>query len=177
MYHNILPHSADLAALVLRVVLGSFFLLARFRIIWDPSLHLDTPQGHHSVYVKDLKMTFDETSQWFPHWRWAHLRWKVSKCGYPAWLTPLVAVTELAGGFGVLMGFLTPIALLGLLVTLAFATLCTARGKIAEQCPVDLVDCVCCYFWRVEGIYIAMCLSLLMTGPGKLSLDYVWRLL
>jgi hypothetical protein len=42
---------------------------------------------------------------------------------------------------------------------------------VMEQNPVDQVDCVSCYMWRVEGCYIASTLGILLEGPGAYSLD------
>lgn len=145
---------SDVALLILRLMLGGFFVFARFRWIYDPS-RPDAP--------------------WFNPARRHHLEEKLCSCGYSRhpYLSGFVALTEIFGGLGVIVGLLTPLALLGLLGVLACATRCTAYAKVCEQNPVDCWDCVSCYLWRVEGIYIAVTLALLLLGPGNLSLDAV----
>lgn len=107
--------------------------------------------------------------------RHSHLKWKVCDCGYGdyTYLACFLAAVETLGGLGVIAGLLTHLATLGLLVVLLFATYCTAWQKVCEQKPVDMVDCVSCYLWRVEGVYIVIALCILALGPGVYSLDYL----
>lgn len=152
----------DIALLLLRNIVGVFFLLARFRWVYDPS-RPDNP--------------------WLNKERHRHLTWKLCTCGYH-WhprMSAVVALVEVSAGTALIVGLLTVPAALALLTVLLFATVCTARQKVSEQDPVDLVDCVSCYLWRVEGVYITVVLSVLFMGPGKLSLDHLlltlWGLL
>lgn len=144
----------DFALLLLRAILGTFFVLARFRWVYDPS-RPDNP--------------------WFNAERHKHLTWKLCTCGYH-WhprMSAIVALLEMSCGLGLLLGLLTIPSALGLLIVLTFATVCTARQKVMEQLPVDPIDCLSCYLWRVEGIYIIIAMSVLLLGPGKFSLDYM----
>ncbi len=147
--------SPDYAAFILRQVLGWFFVLARFRWFYDP-------ERYPRVLNAD---------------RHKHLAWKLCDCGYgyhPA-LSCIVACVEVSAGVALIVGLLMNLAVLGLLGVLLFATWCTAKQKVLEQKPVDCIDCVSCYLWRVEGVYIAIAVVLLILGPGYLSLDYlVW---
>lgn len=147
----------DLASLLLRQLVGWFFILARFRWFFDPS-RLDDP--------------------FFNSKRHEHLVQKLCTCGYgyhPT-LTGLVACVEVLAGGALVIGLLTNLALVGLLGVLLCATFCTGKTKVLEQGPVDCIDCVSCYLWRVEGVYIAIVLALLCMGPGAVSLDaLVWR--
>jgi len=146
--------SSDAALFVLRLVLGGFYVLARFRFFYDPSLR----------------------PAWCNHLRHDSLTNKMARCGWRSmtyfWAC-VVAAVEVAAGLAVIAGFLTMPAAFGLLIVTVIATICTARDKVMEQNPVDALDCVACYFWRVEGLYIAMALALLLTGPGKWSIDYL----
>ena len=145
-------HSTDLGTFLLRIVLGLFFVLARFRFFYDPS----KPYG----------------TQWLNRDRVTHLRNKLHACGYHnSCLACFVACVEVGGGLALIFGFLTILATLGLIVILIFATLCTARNKVGEQCPVDGLDCCSCYLWRVEGVYIIIAIAILLFGPGAWSLD------
>lgn len=144
----------DFAALALRWMLGGFFVLARFRFFYDPS----KTQG--------LRFLNPE--------RFASLTHKMCYCGLKqkpgawAWVTALV---EVSAGAALIVGLLTHLAAFGLLVLLLVATRCTWRSKVYEQNPVDRLDCVSCYLWRVEGLYIGLALVILLLGPGALSLD------
>lgn len=149
----------DLALLLLRVALGVFFLLARFRWIWDPA-----QQAH--------------CQRWFPDQRHESLANKLYHCGYShnPYLAGLVACVEIGAALMLIMGFLVPLAALGLAVVLLFATVCTARDKVARQNPIDTVDCICCYLWLVEPLYLIMAVCLMLTGGGAYSLDAtLWR--
>lgn len=146
-------HSFDFAILLARLLLGGFFFLARFRYFFDPS-RPDDP--------------------WCNGLRHRSLCNKMGHCGYtkfPDAMASLVAAVEVLGGMLVIIGWLTVPAAAGLLVVTLFATACTWKDKIYEQHPVDAVDCVSCYLWRVEGLYIGMALMIILAGPGAYSLD------
>lgn len=146
--------ATDTAALLARLTLGLFFVLARFRSFYDPS----KPEGCR-VFNAD---------------RFGSLRRKLCVCGFKngltfwTWTTALV---EVGGGLALIAGLLTTVAAFGLLVLTLRATMCTAWAKIAEQNPVDRLDCVACYLWRVEGVYIALAGFIILLGPGAYSLD------
>lgn len=143
----------DAVAFLLRLVLGGFYVLARFRFFWDPSRSpsICNPQRHESLIRK-----------------MQHCGW----CSMPYFWACFVAGAEVLGGAALVLGFLTVPAAIGLLLVTTVATYCTARDKVMEQHPVDLVDCVSCYLWRVEGLYIALALGIILLGPGKWSVDY-----
>lgn len=158
----------DLALLLLRFTLGFFFLLARFRWVWDPA----QPMIQHKRGVKCVLE--QDAGGWFPEWRHKHLQGKLSQCGYSdnRYLAGFVAMTELSAALGLIVGLLTPLAALGLVGVLIFATRCTAREKVAKQGPVDCIDWVCDYLWLVEPVYLVIALSLVLTGAGRFSLDH-----
>lgn len=143
----------DLSLFLMRVALGGFFVLARFRFFYDPS----RPQD-----------------KWFNKERRNHLEWKMGYCKYPAWTAPYVAIGEVLAGLGVLSGVLFYASALALLGITFFATRCTWREKIMEQSPVDCIDWVSCYLWRVEGLYVLLAFILLALGPGAIT---VWGIL
>lgn len=149
------PGFHDLGALLLRLVLGSFFFLARFRWVYDPS----------------------RFPSWFNPDRHKHLSERLCTCGYGTHplLSGGVALIEITAGLGIVLGLLTIPAALALLGILVFATWCTARQKVMEQSPVDPMDCASCYLWRVEGVYILIALAIVSMGPGVYSLDrLIW---
>lgn len=155
----------DIVLLLLRLVLGVFFVLARFRWFYDPS---------NATAAK--RMT--GRAHWFPTWRHRHLEWKLCSCGYSRHpvLSGAVACVEVSAGCALVLGLLTQPAAFGLLVILLFATWCTARAKVMEQEPVDRIDVVSCYLWRVEGVYITIAVCILLAGGGRFALDsWVWQ--
>lgn len=162
MISNILTsfgHS-DFVLFTNRLLLGAFFVLARFRFFYDPSK--------------------DTGTRWFNVARRCSLTHKMAYCGLknrPAMWAWVAAFVEVLAGTGVILGLLTIPSALGLLVLLLVATRCTAKTKVMEQNPVDKLDCVACYLWRVEGLYIGLALTVLIGGPGKYSLDYFFGLL
>lgn len=147
-------HATDLAALTVRIALGAFFVLARFRYFFDPS---------------------KENGMFFNTDRRTSLRNKMCKCGYagsPSFFAWFTASVEVFAGLGVLFGLLTVVSAFGLAVITLCGTLCTAPIKVREQNPVDKLDCVSCYLWRVEGLYILFAIVVLLLGPGQISLDH-----
>jgi len=146
--------ATDFALLIARATLGTFFILARFRWIFDPSRPED---------------------MWFNKARRDHLIWKLCTCGYynhPV-LAGFVALVEIFGGLAVLFGLLAPLAAMGLLSVLCFATYCTAREKVTRQSPVDTVDYASCYLWTVEPLYMMLCVVVITCGAGAYSFDHV----
>lgn len=143
--------SPDLVLVVLRLMLGGFFFLARFRFIFDPS----RVSGQC----------------WFPADREQSLRRKMCSCGWPAWLAKPVAWAEVLFGLLLVVGLFSSLSAVVLLVILIVASICVSAQKVLEQGPVDKLDCVACYLWRVEGLYIAIAAMLALNGGGAFSVD------
>lgn len=138
----------NLVLFLLRQVLGWFFLLARFRFFWDPS----RPE-----------------QPWMNHARHKHLCEKMSYCGLhhePSVWSWLTATVECGCGILLICGMWSRLAATGLFVLLLVATHCTWRQKITEQNPVDKVDWVSCYLWRVEIVYVVDAVALIVMGGG-----------
>jgi len=144
----------DAASLLVRLTIGLFYVLARFRSFYDPS----QPKG----------------CRLFNSSRFSSLQRKLCSCGFErgvSFWTWTVAVVEVGGGLALVAGLLTTLAAFALLVLTVRASMCTAWLKISEQNPVDKIDCLACYLWRVEGLYAALALLVLLLGPGAYSLD------
>lgn len=150
--------SADIASLLLRVILGVFFILARFRYFYDPSK--------------------PPSDRWFSTARHQSLKNKLNYCGHGCTdvLPAFIAIVEVLAGMGVLTGTLTALSALGLLIICVVGTCCTACDKTMRQNPVDRIDVVSCYLWTPEPIYVVVSLCILLLGPGTYSIDYlIWQ--
>lgn len=145
--------SYDLAALLLRVVPGVFFLLFRFRWLYDPH----------------------ETEPWFCPWRRQKLVTRLCSCGFGTspTLAGMVALVEIAGGAALIVGFLTLPAALGILVVMGFANCCEPPEELRKMAPVDKVDWVAKFLLFCEPLYFVMMLCVLLLGPGRWSLDWL----
>lgn len=147
----------NIAATLVRILLGTFFVLARFRFFYDPS------QPKYRVFCPA---------------RLESLTRKMAHCGlkkYPFQWAVAVAVIEVLAGVALIFGFLSTLAAVGLLAILVYATRCTCKEKVERQNPVDNIDRLCCYLWTPEPLYILLALLVLLIGPGVFSVDYlIW---
>lgn len=84
----------------------------------------------------------------------------------PAVLQALSAVAEFVGGAALILGVLTPLAAFGLVCTMAGAL---ATVHIPARHP--FVDAGGGHSFELAAIYLAVSLLLLLTGPGRWSLD------
>lgn len=143
--------------LIARVLLGLFFVLARFRFFFDPT----PPDGGR---------------HWLNPWRHAHLAAKMEHCGFnkhPTWAAWFAGIVEVFAGLGVFFGLLTTLSAVGLLAITITGTRCTARDKILKQNPCDDIQWCEDYLWLPEPLYIGLALVVLLGGAGAYSLDAV----
>lgn len=145
------PLWTDLALLLMRVLLGGFMVLYRFRFFYDPS----QPDPWFSKYRRDL------------------LGDRLCSCSYPTAYAIRLAIAgvEVLAGIALIVGLLTVPAAFGLLVILVFATCCTYKENTEVQKPVDCVDWVSCYLRTIEPLYITFAVCIILLGPGAYSLD------
>lgn len=142
----------DTTALAIRLALGSFYFLNRYRFYYDQSRKISVlnPQRSESLTSKMVECGWDRAPRF-----WAHF----------------TAFVEVFGGLALIVGLLSRAASLGILAVTLVATWCTAKDKVMKQGPVDKVDCVGCYFWCVEPHLAMMAIILLAFGPGAYSID------
>ena len=89
--------------------------------------------------------------------------WMGPDSGTPAILQGLAALSEFGGGLALVLGLLTPLAMLGVLVTMAVAALFhISGGDPFVGSPRS---------WELAGVYFSVAVSLLLAGPGRYSLD------
>ena len=87
----------------------------------------------------------------------------------PGFLQFLATLAELGGGLAIVLGFLTPIAALGWVVTMAVATQFVA----SKGAPWVSADPKGASFEAALG-YLAVAVLLLLGGPGRYSLDHLF---
>lgn len=167
LFGNLGQVAQDLVLLVNRLLLGLFFILARFRWVYDPAgpAYVSNADNYRQV----------ESGRWFSIKRHESLKHKLVYCGldHVSFWAPFVAIVELAAALGILVGLLTPLAAFGLLAILVRATFCTAHEKTMKQNPIDRIDVVSCYLWTPEPVYIGLTLVALVFGAGAYGLDAV----
>jgi uncharacterized membrane protein YphA (DoxX/SURF4 family) len=161
----------DLNLLAFRLLVGFFFVLYRFRWVYDPAL----PGA--AIHWSRSRTYYAPTQRWFNEHRHRKLEQKLMQCGYAPQLAGPVAIVELLAGLALIVGLLSQLAALGLFIILIAATIKTAKEKVALQKPVDLIDHISCYLWLSEPLYIALCFAILTMGPGAYSLDAVFGLI
>lgn len=90
--------------------------------------------------------------------------WMGPTAPVPGLLQGLAALSEFGGGLALVLGLLTPLAMLGLLCTMAFATFFhISRGDpfVGKGGPS----------WELAALYLALSLCFILSGAGRYSLD------
>lgn len=136
------------ALLVCRVATGAFFAISGAHKLIRPA--------RHQALVETLKSSH------------------VPYLGFMSWFVPAV---ELSGGLGVALGFLAPLAALGLICLLTVAVVTDGLGRIPSWNPADKADYLDDVLYLPEVLYGLLLLPVLTMGAGPVSLDaFVWRL-
>jgi uncharacterized membrane protein YphA (DoxX/SURF4 family) len=136
-----------LAIAAMRFALGLFFVLS--------GMHKLTNKERHNTFVETLRVLG------IPH------------IGILQWFVPGV---EFFGGLGVAVGFLTPLAALGLLAICSVALMTSSPTVVASYKPIDRADRVDDWLYQPELIYALMLLYFIAGGAGPVSVDQILRL-
>jgi putative oxidoreductase len=78
---------------------------------------------------------------------------------------------EFIGGDGVAIGFLAPLAALGLLVTILVAIATSGRQRIKVYKPIDEADRIDDWLYLPKTLYAFMLILVVSAGAGPYSLD------
>ena len=132
----------DIALTLNRIAVGAFFMLSGYHKLFNPP--------RHRTFVDELKAL------------------GVPAVGFNQWWVPTVEFT--AGG-GVLIGFLAPLAALGLLVIILVAIATSGRQRIKLYKPIDEADRIDDWLYLPETLYAFMLLVVISTGAGPYSVD------
>jgi uncharacterized membrane protein YphA (DoxX/SURF4 family) len=132
----------DLAIALNRIAVGAFFMLSGYHKLFNAD--------RHRTIVEELKAL------------------GVPAVGFNQWWVPLVEFT--AGG-AVLIGFLAPLAALGLLVIIVVAIATSGRQRIRLIKPIDESDRIDDWLYLPETLYAFMLILVVSAGAGPYSLD------
>lgn len=90
--------------------------------------------------------------------------------GAPGFLQALAAVSEFCGGLAIVLGFLTPLAALGVLCTMIGAWYFANRGNPWLSLNPKAKT------FELAALYGSLAITLIFTGPGLFSLDaLIWN--
>ena len=119
----------DIALTLNRIAVGVFFMLSGYHKLFDPQ--------RHASFVEELKEL------------------GVPAIGFNQWWVPTV---EFIGGGGVAIGFLAPLAALGLLVVILVADSTSGRQRIKAYKPIDEADRIDDWLYLPETLYeVGLC--------------------
>jgi len=90
--------------------------------------------------------------------------------GFNQWWVPTV---EFTGSAGVTIGFLAPLAALGLLVIILVAIATSGRQRIKAYKPIDEADRIDDWLYLPETLYAFMLITVVSAGAGPYSFDAV----
>ena len=96
----------------------------------------------------------------------AATHWMPAEAPVPGALQAAAAVSEFGGGIALILGLLTPLACLGLAGTMSFAIL-----MVHMKAGHPFVDPTGGPSYELAAAYLASVVLLLLTGPGRFSLD------
>ena len=135
---------ADITLTLSRIAVGLFFMFSGYHKLFNP-------QRHHALA--------DELKELGVH-----------AVGFNQWWVPTVEFT--AGG-AVVIGFLAPLAALGLLVITLVAIATTGPQRIKLSMPIDKADRIDDWLYVPETLYVFMLIMVVSAGAGPYSLDAV----
>jgi uncharacterized membrane protein YphA (DoxX/SURF4 family) len=132
----------DLAMTLNRIAVGAFFMLSGYHKLFNAE--------RHRLFVDELKGL------------------GVHAVGFNQWWVPLI---EFAAGGAVLIGFLAPLAALGLLFITLVAIATSGRPRIKLYKPINRADRIDDWLYLPEVLYAFMLITVVSVGAGPYSLD------
>jgi len=125
-----------------RIAVGAFFMHSGYHKLFNAE--------RHRTFVDELKSL------------------GVPAVGFNQWWVPSV---EFSAGAAVLVGFLAPLAALGLLVIILVAMATSGRQRIELYKPIDRGDRIDDWLYLPETLYAFMLIVIVSAGAGPYSLD------
>jgi len=134
----------DIALTLSRVAVGLFFMISGYHKLFNAE--------RHRALADELKAL------------------GIHAVGFNQWWVPTV---EFAAGGAVVIGFLAPLAALGLLVITLVAIATSGPQRINASTPIDRADRIDNWLYVPETLYVFMLIMVISTGAGPYSLDAV----
>ena len=132
----------DIALTVDRLAVGMFFMFSGYHKLFNAQRHRALVDELTALHVAAVRI-----NQWW------------------------VPSVEFAAGSAVLIGFLTPLAALGLLVIVLVASVTSGRVRIKGYQPIDRADRIDDWLYLPEVLYAFMLIMVVSAGAGPYSLD------
>jgi uncharacterized membrane protein YphA (DoxX/SURF4 family) len=134
--------STDIALTVIRVAVGVFFMFSGYHKLFNAQRHRALVDELTALHVGAIRI-----NQWW------------------------VPFVEFAGGAAVFIGFLTPLAALGLLVIVLVASVTSGRTRVRDYQPIDRADRIGDWLYLPEILYAFMLIMFVSAGAGPYSVD------
>lgn len=130
------------ALTIARVCVGVFFVLSGYHKLFNAS--------RHASLVNTLRAD------------------GIPLIGFHQWFVPCV---EFAGGLGVMLGALAPLAAIGLFIVCGVATCVDGLGRIKDYAPLDKADWLDDLLYLPETLYLILLAIVIANGAGPISID------
>lgn len=105
----------------------------------------------------------------FAHGELNAFHWMGPNAPVPGILQALAAISEFGGGIALMVGLLTPLAALGIFSTMFVAITTALKGlPFVSGDPSQKT-------FELAGIFLTIAFTLLLTGPGAISIDNLLR--
>ena len=134
----------DIALTLNRIAVGILFMFSDYHKLFN--------QERHRALAEELKEL------------------GVHAVGFNQWWVPTV---EFAAGCAVVIGFLAPLAALGLVVITLVAIATSGPQRIKVYKPIDEADRIDDWLYLPETLYTFMLIMVVSAGAGPYSLDAV----
>jgi uncharacterized membrane protein YphA (DoxX/SURF4 family) len=132
----------DIALTLDRLAVGMFFMFSGYHKLFNAQRHRALVEELTALHVGAIRV-----NQWW------------------------VPSVEFAGGSAVLIGFLTPLAALGLLVIVLVASVTSGRVRMKDFQPIDRADRIDSWLYLPEILYAFMLILFVSAGAGPYSVD------
>ena len=132
----------DIALTLNRIAVGMFFMFSGYHKLFNPE--------RHRAFADELKEL------------------GVHAVGFNQWWVPTI---EFSAGGAVVVGFLAPLAALGLLFIIIVAIATSGRQRINAYKPIDRADRIDDWLYLPEILYAFMLIMIVSAGAGPYSLD------
>ena len=132
----------DIALTLNRIAVGLFFMLSGYHKLFNAQ--------RHRTFADELKAL------------------GIHAVSFNEWWVPAV---EFSAGAAVVIGFLAPLAALGLLLLIIVAIVTSGPQRISTYNPIDKADRIDDWLYLPEILYVFMLITVVSAGAGPYSVD------